>query len=131
MFTFISKIFNDGQELQDEIHSMCAVTLIMSILEHLGEGISGQINTINHFYLQELGRAQTNNYKNMIIQGIMMNFWYDQAETIKSLQALGQTDNVLSFILQNVSLMDKDFEIKRLVIGLSTILFSPNAHTLD
>jgi len=36
---FIEKIFADGTELDDEIHSMCAVTLIMAILEHLGDGI--------------------------------------------------------------------------------------------
>jgi hypothetical protein len=39
IFKFISKIFQDGRELEDEIHSMCAVTLIMALLEHLGEGL--------------------------------------------------------------------------------------------
>jgi hypothetical protein len=77
MFQFIAKIFTDGKALEDELHSMCAVTLIISIIENLGEGVSSQINTINQFYLEELGRAETNNYKNMIVQGIMMNFWYD------------------------------------------------------
>lgn len=47
MFKFVTKIFEDGRELSDEIHSMCAVSLIMAILEHLGEGIEAHIHTIN------------------------------------------------------------------------------------
>jgi hypothetical protein len=39
MLQFVAKIFNDGRELGDEMHSMSAVTLIMAILEHL-EGMS-------------------------------------------------------------------------------------------
>jgi len=77
LFAFIQKIFTDGKEIGDEIHSMCAVTLIMAILEHLGDGIQTHIHTINSFYLQELNGAETKDYKNMLIQGLMMNFWYD------------------------------------------------------
>jgi len=77
IFKFIQKIFADGNDLQDEIHSMCAVTLIMAILEHLGSGVEDQLHTINQFYLSELQNAETKDYKNMIIQGIMMNFWYN------------------------------------------------------
>lgn len=36
---------------------MVAVTLIMALLEHLGEGIQSQIHTINGFYLNELENA--------------------------------------------------------------------------
>merc|ERR1712216_819968 len=49
----------------------------MAILEHLGDGIQTHIHTINSFYLQELNGAETKDYKNMLIQGLMMNFWYD------------------------------------------------------
>jgi len=77
IFKFVTKIFSDGRELGDEIHSMCAVTLIMAILEHLGEGIESHIHTINQFYLQELSGAETQVYKNMLVQGLMMNFAYN------------------------------------------------------
>jgi len=71
--------------------------------------------------------AETKEYKNMIIQGLMMNFWYDQSVTIQSLQAHGAIDNVFTFILENVGGMDKDFEVKRLVIGLSTLTLSEHS----
>ena len=75
--------------------------------------------------------AETKEYKNMIIQGLMMNFWYDQATTIQSLQAHGALDNVFAFILSNVEGMDKDFEVKRLLIGLSTLTLSATSSELD
>jgi hypothetical protein len=40
MLQFIAKIFKDGSEIGDEMHSMSAVTLIMAILEHLGDGMN-------------------------------------------------------------------------------------------
>ena len=64
---------------------MVAVTLIMACLEHLGDGVQQYLHTINCFYIKELSEADTQDYKNMIIQGIMMNFWYDQNTTIQSL----------------------------------------------
>ena len=33
------RIFQLGKELEDEITSMCAVTLIMAMIEHIGEGV--------------------------------------------------------------------------------------------
>lgn len=35
LLEFIAKIFKEGSAIVDELFSMCAVTLIMSILEHL------------------------------------------------------------------------------------------------
>ena len=110
---------------------MCAITLIMALLEHLGDGLQQHLPTICSFYLQEMAVAETKEYKNMIIQGLMMNFWYDQATTIQSLQAHGALDNVFAFILSNVEGMDKDFEVKRLLIGLSTLTLSATSSELD
>jgi len=77
LFKFIQKIFKDGAELEDEIHSMNAVALIIGVLEHLGEGQSQYLHTINEYYVSEIQKAETKNYKYMLIQGLMMNFNYD------------------------------------------------------
>lgn len=56
-----------------------------------------------------------------------MLFHYNLGQTFtsfESLGALGQngaTGNILDFILDNTQKMDKDFEIKRMLIGLVTI----------
>lgn len=67
MLALIAKIFEEGKELEDEMHSMVAVNLIMALLEHLGEGLEMQIPVINNFYLSELDRASSADYKNMLI----------------------------------------------------------------
>jgi len=73
----VAKVFEEGKEDGDESHSMIAVNLIMALLEHLGEGMSEHINVINKFYYDELITATTTDYKNMLIQGVMMNIAYD------------------------------------------------------
>lgn len=130
LFKFIQKIFKDGAELADEIHSMNAVALIIGVLEHLGEGQSQYIHTINEYYMSESQKAETQNYKYMLIQGLMMNFKYDQVTTIQSLQSLGVLDQVFDFILSNVDGMNADFEIKRLLMGLSTLALGPTSSQL-
>jgi len=72
----VSKIFEQGRGMDDEITSMCAVSLIMALLEHI-DGIQEFMHTINQMYISELQQAETGDYKNMIVQGLMMNFFYD------------------------------------------------------
>jgi len=62
----------------------------MAMLEHLGEGVQPYIPTINNIYIQQLNIAETSDYKKMIIQGLMMNFFFDQNMTIQSISAMGQ-----------------------------------------
>ena len=69
----------------------------------------------------------------MLVQGIMMLFHYNLQATFASFQqlgALGQVEgqsNVLDYILANTQSMDKDFEIKRMLIGLVTITLQPES----
>ena len=60
-----------------------------------------------------------------------MNFFFDQNITIQSLQAMSELDNVFQAIFNNISHMDKDFEIKRLIIGLSTLVLNQNSSLHD
>lgn len=55
----------------------------------------------------------------------MMNIWYDQTVTLQSLRELNALDAVIKFILDNIQAMTRDFEIKRLLIGLSSLLMTP------
>ena len=59
---------------------MSGVTMLIKILEHLGMKdpvIIRQISNINTMYIQEMARALTPDYKILLIQGMMVNFWYD------------------------------------------------------
>jgi len=80
---------------------MCAVTLIMALLEHI-EGMEEHIHTINGLYLKEISGAEVQNYKNMLVQGIMMLFHYNLGATFTSFEQLGALNsesNILDFIL--------------------------------
>lgn len=68
-----------------------------------------------------MARAVTPDYKNMLIQGMMSNFWYDQPTTLNSLKASNNLDQVFHFIFTNMDKMHRDFEVKRLVIGLASL----------
>ena len=78
-----------------------------------------------------MDRADTKAYKHMIIQGIMMNFLYDQQSTSNYLMGRGKLDEVFAFIFENITSMTKDFEIKRLVIGLSALTLNESSLNLD
>ena len=70
LFQFIAKVFENGQALNDEMTSMCGVSLIIAVLEHLGQKdpvIINQIHNINFMYMKEMERALTPDYKNMLI----------------------------------------------------------------
>jgi len=89
------------------------------------------MDTINQFYLQEMERADTKAYKHMIIQGLMMNFLYDQQSTASYLIGRQKLDEVFQFIFDNIQSMSKDFEVKRLVIGLSALTLNESSLSLD
>jgi hypothetical protein len=67
----------------------------------------------------------------MIVQGFMMNLSYDQTTTISSLASMGQIDIVFDFILNNITNMENDFEIKRLIIGLTTLTMKNESAQID
>ena len=124
LFLFIGKVFENGQSNNHDYTSMCGISLIMAILEHLGERdplVVENIHNINTMYIQEMSRAQNSDYKNMLIQGMMSNMWYDQQTTLASLKQTENLDQVFNFIFANMKNISKDFEIKRLVIGLASL----------
>lgn len=63
----------------------------------------------------------------MLVQGLMMNFAYNQGITLQSLDSVGALDATFNFIIANIPQMNKDFEIKRMIIGLSTLALSSNS----
>ena len=81
-----------------------------------------QIDNINMMYIQEMARAMTPNHRNMLIQGMMSNFWYDQLTTLESLKASQNLEQVFHFIFENLKNIKRDFEVKRIVIGLACLI---------
>jgi hypothetical protein len=53
MFTLIGKIFNDAREKENEMDAMCAITILMNILDHV-KGIEASLVNIIQFFYSEL-----------------------------------------------------------------------------
>ena len=64
----------------------------------------------------------------MLVTGLMMNFTYSQATTIESLKSLGALESVFNFMQIRAKSMTREFEVKRLLIGLSSLVFSENTN---
>lgn len=122
MFTLIAKIFHNAREKEDEIEAICAVTLLISMLEHV-QGIEpATLHSIVEFYVKELTLAETPEYKCMLIQGICMCLWYNTVQTLISLDQLGCTNQFFTLVFNLVETLKQDFEIKRFIIGLSSLI---------
>jgi hypothetical protein len=102
MFTLIGRIFETARVKEDEIEAMCAVTLIISLLENI-TGIEGNIMNIIDFFVKELSTAETPEYKCMLSQGICMSLWYSAEATVQALESMQATDKALNFMF---SLLD-------------------------
>jgi len=76
MFSLIGKIFFNAREKEDEIDSICAVTLIIQMLESL-QGIEDSLQNIIEYMVKELSQALTPDYKCMLVQGLSMCLWYN------------------------------------------------------
>ncbi len=101
MFNLIGKIFFNAREKQDEIEAICAVTLIVQMLESL-QGIEGSLHNIIEYMVKELSVAETPDYKCMLVQGLSMCLWYNTAQTLQSLEQLGCTQNLFALIFNLV-----------------------------
>ena len=51
-----------------------------------------------------------------------MCFWYDFGLTLQKLESIGKTGEVLSQIINKVEVIKQDFEVKRFVLGLSSLI---------
>ena len=122
IFSLIGKIFENSRAKECEIEAICAVTLIIQMLESL-KGIDSSLHNIIEYLVKELTQAETPDYKCMLAQGICMCLWYNTTQTLISLEQLGCTSNffTLMFGLAEQT-VKQDFEIKRFVIGLSSLI---------
>jgi hypothetical protein len=122
IFSLIGKIFENSRLKECELEAICAVTLLIQMLESI-QGIDSSLHNILEFFVRELGSAETPDYKCMLAQGICMCLWYNTSQTLMSLEQMGCTQSFLDLVFSLVQTQVKqDFEIKRFVIGLSSLI---------
>ena len=82
------KAFEVAKEKGDEIWAINVVSLFNSLLENIS-GVSEVIPGILSLLLNELSSAKTPEYKLMLLQGVLMCFWYDLGQSVGLLESQG------------------------------------------
>jgi hypothetical protein len=58
----------------------------------------------------------------MLLQGLLTCVWYDQSATLQRLEQRQATQHFVAEILSKTSCLKQDFEVKRFMLGLSSLL---------
>lgn len=115
------KGFELANTKEDEIEAICAVTLLNGMLENISN-LQGILPAIIDKYLSELSKADTSDYKIMLVQGIMMCLWYDYGVSLTKFEEINATSSIFQVIFEQVPTIKQDFEVKRFVLGLSSLI---------
>ena len=106
---------------ENEIDAISVVTLSFALLENL-QDISDTIPGLMEIYLKELSMAETPDYSIMLLQGILLCLWYDLGTTLSILVESGNLDNFMGTAFSKITDITEDFEVKRFMLGLSSLL---------
>lgn len=115
------KCFELNREKDDEIAAISVVSLFSSMLENV-EGITEVVPGILNLLLNELKLAKTSEYQIMLLQGVLMNLWYDLGQAVTVLEQQGATVSFFEFVFAKVGDVKEDFEVKRFMLGLTSFL---------
>jgi hypothetical protein len=92
------------------------------MLENL-QDIEDSVKNIAEYLVNELMTGQAPYYKFILVQGICMCLWYSTPHTLKALKTYQYTDRFFDKVFSLAKNTVKyDVEIKRFVIGLSSVL---------
>ena len=122
------KAFELANTKSDEIEAICAVTLLNGMLENISN-LQGILPAIIDKYLSELSQADTADYKVMLLQGIMMCLWYDYGVSLTKFEEVSATANIFQVIFEQVPTIKQDFEVKRFILGLSSLIVNSDMPT--
>ena len=106
----------------DEIEACCCISLVIAMLENIPD-VSSVIPNIIDMYNGEINAGvHTKEFRVMLLQGYMMCMWYDCNTTLQALESGQRTAWLMEEVFKIVTELDNDFEVKRFMLGLSSIL---------
>jgi hypothetical protein len=96
--------------------------MVMAMLENI-QDISSVVPGIIDMYNGEIAQGvETKEFRLMLLQGYMMCLWYDVTSALQALESSGKTAWLLEEVFKIVTELTEDFEVKRFMLGLSSIL---------
>ncbi|CDW76775.1 UNKNOWN [Stylonychia lemnae] len=122
-FQFVEKTLKMNKESPDQLDGIVIMKVLIAMLENLKGRIDEALQYILKICIEELaGKKIPKNYRSMLIQVISMTFWYNSALSFQILEQSQQTIPVFQTLLQTLGDMKHDFELRRVIFGLTSIL---------
>lgn len=126
---FIRRILEINRNGKDMCDGVSAINLIIAVFENLIGQIDAEVPMLLDILLGELqfleARKDSINYKKykgMVMQAFSMCFNYNAGLTFQVLEAKGATLSVFQSWFVFMNDFKKDFEIRRIILGLSAIV---------
>lgn len=102
--------------------------MLENLKGQIDEGMGSLLDLILPDLIQQLGtKKQVPNFVSMLLQTISICFWYNSALTFNILEQKNATVQVFQLWLGFMSKFKKDFELRRVIFGLTSILVTSPA----
>jgi hypothetical protein len=112
-------------EKADDIDKICYLMILNSLMEFV-KGLESILGTMMDMIFQSYNTARCSELKSMVMQTFALMLHYNSAATIENLEQKGITTTIFQGLIHDSNnLVHKEFEIKRILLGFST-LFSSN-----
>lgn len=129
LFHFIRRVLEINRNGKDMCDGVSVLNLVIAVFENLLGQIDAEVPALLEILISELQFLETNKerisykkYKGMVLQAFAMSFNYNAALTFQILEAQGHTLSVFQSWFVFMNDFKKDFEIRRVILGLSAIV---------
>lgn len=116
------KCIQDSHDNDDILLHKTGTDLVVGLLENLFGKIDDFFCHIIDLLVIELGKSSQQNSRSMLVQALSMCFTYNATVAFSILEEKGWTENVFGIWFDALPLIRYDFEIKRMVLGLTSII---------
>lgn len=127
---FITRCLAVSHNSSDGLDGVAIMNLLIAILENMQGRVDQNLGGIIGVVTSELNWVNSKekgykNYRLMVLQALAMCFTYNSELTFQSLEASGITLPVFGAWLKGMNQFKSDFELRRNIFGLSSIITCP------
>jgi len=129
LFKFLQRTLVVNSNGNHKLDGIIAMKILITLMENLPGQIDAALPQFVGMLLAELKNAveekAPKNYISMILQAICVSFFNNCAATLQIIESNQQTVAVFSCLMDNMKNFKHEFEIRRIVFGLTCIVRTP------
>lgn len=124
-FKFVERGLKINESSEHQLDGVVLMKVLIALLENLPARIDEALPYLLRLCLAQLHQKLAKNFKSMVVQTLAMCFWYNSALTFALLEGLQALPLVFVSLSQVLPQLKHDFELRRLVFGLTAIVATP------